>query len=95
MASSKNVQKSVVDASNDDDYVGPITRRRSKAFDRLQPQSTKESQLHTVISLDSLANRKATAKDSPISKDLEINNESSLTKTFSINFSPRDEKLKE
>ena len=58
MASSKNVRKSVVDASNDNDYVGPITRSRSKAFDRLQPQSTEESQLNTVISLDSLANRK-------------------------------------
>ena len=88
MASSKNVRKSVVDASNDDDYVGPITRSRSKAFDRLQPQSTKESQLHTVISLDSLANRKATTKDSSTSKDLEISNESSPTKTFSINSSP-------
>ena len=88
MASSKNVRKSVVDASNDDDYVGPITRSRSKAFDRLQPQPTKESQLHTVISLDSLANRKATTKDSSTSKDLEISNESFPTKTFSINSSP-------
>ena len=87
MASSKNVQKSVVDASNDDDYVGPITCSRSKAFDRLQPQPTKESQLHTIISLDSLENRKATTKDSSTSKDLEISNESSLTKTFSINSS--------
>ena len=88
MASSKNVRKSVVNASNDDDYVGPITRSWSKALDRLQPQPTKESQLHTVISLDSLANRKATTKDSFTSKDLEISNESSLTKTFSINSSP-------
>ena len=87
MASRKNVRKSVVDASNDDDYVGPITRNRSKALDRVQPQPTKESQLHTVISLDSLANGKATTKDSSISKDLEINNESSPTKTFSINSS--------
>ena len=88
MASSKNVRKSVVDASNDDDYVGPITRSRSKALDRLQLQPTKESQLHTVISLDSLANRKATTKNSSTSKDLEISNESSPTKTFSINSSP-------
>ena len=88
MDSSKNVRKSVVDASNDDDYVGPITSSRSKALDRLQPQPTKESQLHTVISLDSFANRKATTKDSSTSKDLEISNESSLTKTFSINSSP-------
>ena len=88
MASSKNVRKSVVDASNDDDYVGPITRSRSKALDRLQPQPTKESQLHTVISLDFLANRKATTKDSSTSKDLEISNESSPTKTLSINSSP-------
>ena len=58
MASRKNVRKSVVDASNDDDYVGPITHNRSKTLDRLQPQPTKESQLHTVISLDSLANRR-------------------------------------
>ena len=78
----------MVDASNDDDYVGPITRSRSKALDRLQPQPTKESQLHTVISLDSLANRKATTKNSSTSKDLEISNESSPTKTFSINSSP-------
>ena len=42
MASSKNVRKSVVDAFDDDDYVGPITRSRSKALDRLQPQPTKE-----------------------------------------------------
>ena len=88
MASSKNVRKSVVDASNDDDYVGPITCSRSKAFDRLQPQSTEESQLNTVISLDSLANRKATTKDSSTSKDLEVSHESSPTKTFSINSSP-------
>ena len=33
MASSKNVRKSMVDASSDDDYVGPITRSRSKALD--------------------------------------------------------------
>ena len=76
MASSKNVQKSVVDASNEDDYVGPINRSRSKALNRLQPQPTKESQLHTVISLDSLANRKATTEDSSTLKDLEISNES-------------------
>ena len=44
MASSKNVLKPVVDASNDDDYVGPITRSRSKAFDRLQTQPTEDSQ---------------------------------------------------
>ena len=88
MASSENVQKSVVDASNDDDYVSPITRSLSKALNRLQHQPTKESQLHTVISLDFLANRKATTKDSFTSKDLEINNESSPTKTFSINSSP-------
>ena len=88
MASSKNVRKSMVDASNDNDYVGPITHSRSKALDRLQSQPTKESQLHTVISLDSLANRKATAKDSSTSKDLEISNESSPTETFSINSSP-------
>ena len=88
MASSENVQKSVVDASNDDDYVSPITRSLSKALNRLQHQPTKESQLHTVISLDFLANRKATTKDSSTSKDLEINNESSPTKTFSINSSP-------
>ena len=37
MVSSKNVRKLVVDASNDEDYVGPITHSRSKAFDRLQP----------------------------------------------------------
>ena len=88
MASSKIVRKSVIDASNDDDYVGPITHSRSKAIDRLQPQPTKESQLHTVISLNSLANRKATTKDSSTSKDLEISNESSPIKTFSINSSP-------
>ena len=88
MAFSKNVRKSVVDASNDDDYVGPITRNRSKTLDRLQSQPTRESQLHIIISLDSLANRKATIKDSSTSKDLEISNESSPTKTFSINSSP-------
>ena len=38
--------------------------------------------------LDFLANRKATTKDSSTSKDLEISNESSPTKTFSINSSP-------
>ena len=38
--------------------------------------------------MDFLANRKATTKDSSVSKDLEINNESSTTKTFSINSSP-------
>ena len=88
MASSKNVWKLVVNASNDDDYVGPITRSRSKTLDQLQPQPTKESQLHTVISLDSLANRKATTKDSSISKDLEINNESSPTNTFLLTLHP-------
>ena len=88
MASSKNVQKSMVDASIADDYVSPITHSRFKAFDQLQPQPTKESKLHTIISLDFLTNRKATAKDSSVSKDLEINNESSTTKTFSINSSP-------
>ena len=51
-------------------------------------QPTKEGKLHTTISLDFLANRKATTKDSSVSKDLEINNESSPTKTFSINSSP-------
>ena len=88
MASSKNVRKSVVDASNDDDYVGPITCNWSKTLDRLQSQPTKESQLHTIISLDSFAKRKATIKESSTSKDLEISNESSPTKTFSINSSP-------
>ena len=88
MASSKNVRKSVVDDSNVDDYVGSITHSRSKALDRLQPQPTKESQPLTVISLDFLANRKAIAKDSSVLKDLEISNESSPTKTFSINSSP-------
>ena len=88
MASSKNVWKSVIDASNTDDYVGPVTRSRSKALDWLQPQPTKEGKLHTISSLDFLANRKATAKDSSISKDLEINNESSPTKTFYINSLP-------
>ena len=88
MASSKNVWKTVVDASSDDDYVSPITRSWSKALDRLQPQPTKEGKLHTTIYLDFLANRKATTKDSYILKDLEISNESSPTKTFSINSSP-------
>ena len=88
MASSKNVRKSVVDASSADDYVGPITCSRSKALDRLQPQPTKEGKLHATISLEFFANRKAIAKDSSVSKDLEISNESSLTKTFSINSSP-------
>ena len=37
--------------------------------------------------MDSLENRKATTKDSSTSKDLEISNESSPTKTFSINSS--------
>ena len=43
MASSKNVRKSVIDASNDNDYVNLITRSRSEALNRLQPQPTKES----------------------------------------------------
>ena len=81
MISSKNVQKLVVDACSADDYVSPITRSQSKALDRLQPQPTKEGKLHTIISLDFLANRKATTKDSSVSKDLEISNESSPTKT--------------
>ena len=80
MASSKNIRKSVVDDSSADEYVGPITRSRSKAFDRLQPQPT--------ISLDFLANREATTKDSSASKDWQTSNESSPTKTFSINSSP-------
>uniref|UniRef100_A0A7N2N597 RNA-directed DNA polymerase n=1 Tax=Quercus lobata TaxID=97700 RepID=A0A7N2N597_QUELO len=88
MASSKNVRKSVVDDSSADEYVGPITRSRSKALDRLQPQPTQESQPPAVTSLDFLANRKATTKDLPASKDLETSNESSPTKTFSINSSP-------
>ena len=87
MASSKNVWKSVVNASIADDYVGPITCSRFKALDQLQTQPTKESKLHTIISLDFLANRKVTVKDSSVSKDLEINNESYTTKTFSINSS--------
>ena len=95
MASSKNVRKSVVDASSADDYVGPITRSRSKALDRLQPQPTKEGKLHTTISLDFLANRKATAKDSSVSKDLEISNESPPIKTFSINSSPLTRNLRD
>ena len=86
MASSKNV-----DASSVDDYVGPITRSRSKA---LQPQPTKEGELSTVISLDFLANRKVTNKDSSVSKDLESSNESSPTKTFSINSSPMMKNLR-
>ena len=81
MASSKNVWKLVVDASSADDYDGPITHSRSKALDRLQPQSTKEG-------------RKATTKDSSFSKDLEINNESSLTNLF-YRLLTSDEKLKE
>ena len=88
MASSKNVRKSVVDDSSADEYIGPITPSRSKALDRLQPQPTQENQPPAVISLDFLANRKAITKDSSVSKDLEINNESSPTKTFSINSSP-------
>ena len=88
MAFSKNVRKSVVDASIADDYVSSITCSQSKALDRLQPQPTKQSKLHTIISLEFIANRKATAKDSSVSKDLKIDNESSLTKTFSINSSP-------
>ena len=88
MAFSKSVRKSAVNASSTDDYVGPITRSRSKALDQLQPKPTIEGKLHTTISLDFLANRKATTKDSFVSKDLEINNESSPTKTFFINFSP-------
>ena len=90
MAFSKNVRKSVVDASSADDYVSPITHTTAlqTALDRLQPQPTKEGKLHTTISLDFLANRKATVKDSFVSKYLEINNESSPTKTFFINFSP-------
>ena len=87
MASSKNVRKSMVDASIVDDYVGPVTCSWSKALNRLQPQPTKESKLYTIISLDFLANRKATTKDSSVSKDLEIDNESSPTKNFSINSS--------
>ena len=86
MASSKNVRKPAIDASIADDYVDLVTHIRSKALDRLQTQLTKESK--TVISLDFLANKKATAKDSFVSKDLEIDNESSTTKTFSINSSP-------
>ena len=77
----------MVNASIGDDYVGPITCSRFKAFDQLQPQPTKEIKLHTIISLDFLTNRKVTAKDSSVSKDLEINNESCITKTFSINSS--------
>ncbi|KAL4650239.1 hypothetical protein ACB092_01G073000 [Castanea dentata] len=88
MASNKNAKKSMMDAFVADDYVGPITRSRSKALDQPQPQSTKESKLHNIISLDFLAKRKATAKDSSVSKDFEINDESSPTKTFSINSSP-------
>nr|POE62722.1 hypothetical protein CFP56_26482 [Quercus suber] len=88
MASSKNVRKSAFDASSTGDYAGPVTRSRSKALDRLQPQPTKEGELSTVISLDFLAKRKATNKDSSVSKDLENSNESSQTRTFSINSSP-------
>ena len=88
MAFRKNVRKSVVDASIANDYVSSITCSQSKALDRLQPQLTKQSKLHTIISLEFIANRKATAKDSSVSKDLKIDNESSLTKTFSINSSP-------
>ena len=88
MASSKNVRKSVIDDFSADDYVGPITHSWSKALDRLQPQPTKESQPPTVTSSNFLADRKATTKDSSTSKDLEISNESSPTKTFSINSSP-------
>ena len=77
----------MVNASIANDYVGPITCSRFKALDQLQPQPTKESKLHTIISLDFLANRKVTAKDSSVSKDLEIDNESYTTKTFSINSS--------
>ena len=51
MASSKNVWKSVVDASIADDYVSLITHSQSKALDWLQTQPTKESKLHTIISL--------------------------------------------
>ena len=85
MASSKNVRKPTIDASIADDYAGPVTCSRSKALDRLQSQPTNESK--TIISLDFLANRKATTKDSSVSKDLEIDNESSPTKNFSINSS--------
>ena len=86
MASSKNVRKLAIDASIADDYAGPVTCSRSKALDQLQSQPTNESK--TIISLEFLANKKATSKDSSVSKDLEINNESSTTKTFSINSSP-------
>ena len=81
-----NVQKPAIDASIADDYAGPVTRSWSKALDRLQSQPTKESK--TIISLEFLVNKKATSKDWSVSKDLEINNESSTTKTFSINSSP-------
>ena len=88
MASSKNVQKSAINVSIANDYIGSITRSRSKALDLLQPQPTKESKIHTIISLDFLANKKVVTKDSSISKDLEIDNESSTTNTFSVNSSP-------
>lgn len=85
MASSKNVRKSAINVSIANDYIGSITRTRSKALDLLQPQPTKESKIHTIISLDFLANKKVVTKDSSILKDLEIDNESSTTNTFSIN----------
>ena len=44
--------------------------------------------------MDFLTNKKATTKDSSVSKYLEIDNESSTTKTFSINLSPVMKKLR-
>ena len=78
----------MVDAYIVDDYAGPITHNRSKALAQLQPQPTKESKVHTIISLNFLAKKKVATKDSSFSKVLEIDNESSTTKTFSINSSP-------
>ena len=96
MVSSKNIQASTIATSirlgtaTTNNYIGVINRNQPKANNQLQSQSTKESKVQTIISLDSLARNKVINKDISTLKLLEYGGKSlsSFARSWSHDFSP-------
>ena len=96
MACSKNIQASTIATSirlgtaTTNNYIGVINRSQPKANNQLQSQSTKESKVQTIISLDPLARNKVINKDISTLKLLEYGGKSlsSFTRSWSHDFSP-------
>ena len=96
MASSKNIQASTIATSiklgmaTTNNCIGAINCSQPKAHDQLQSQSTKESKVQTIISLDPLTRNKVINKDFSTLEHLKYGGKSpfSFIRNWLHNFSP-------